>query len=249
MSAATGPHPRNLQAVFERYHRERDRSDRDALVEQHLPLARHLARRYGRGQDRDDIEQVASLGLVRAVDRYDPARGIAFSSFAVPTILGEIKRYYRDLGWTVRPPRRLQELAAHVDAAAEELGAQLGGTPTAAQLAERCGVSVEEVLEARQTATAHFPDSLDSAMHDSDDRPLEHAVGHEDPELERVENAVEVDRLLARLSPRDAEVVRLRFQHDLVQREIAAKLGMSQMQVSRICSRAIARLAQEASAT
>jgi RNA polymerase sigma-B factor len=243
LAAERAGHARaETQRLQERYFRDRDPHDREALIHRHLRLAFHLAHRYSAGRDREDLEQVASLALIKAVDRYDPSRGVAFTSFAVPTIIGEIKRYFRDLGWTVRVPRQVQELAARVDAANEVLSAELGRTPTAAELAERCEVRLEQVLEARQSATAHFPDSLDRTIFDDEEVPMHQAMGVEDPELTRAEYGIDVDFLLSRLPERDQAVLRLRFEHDLVQRGIASLLGLSQMQVSRIISGSIAKL-------
>ena len=239
--------PRDAHRLFERYHRERDAGDREALVERFLPLARHLARRYANGgADRDDLEQVASIGLLKAIDRFDPERGLAFTTFAVPTILGELKRHFRDFGWSVRVPRELKELAARVEDAVEELNGELGRTPTTEQIAQRCGVTVERVLEARATATAHRADSLDRpAYEDDDDAGSGPLLGCEDPSFEQVERAADVDRLLARLPEREERILRLRFQEDLVQREIAARVGLSQMQVSRTIAQAIDTLRRE----
>jgi RNA polymerase sigma-B factor len=226
-------------ALLERYRLDRDPGDREALVERFLPLAHQLAHRYGNGSEREDLEQVAALGLVKALDRYDPSRGIAFTSFAVPTILGELKRYFRDLGWSVRVPRALQELAVRVDLAVEDLTRELGRTPTTDQLARRCGVSLERVLEARALGSAHFADSLDRPQREDDDEPKGSLLGGEDRGFEDVEQAFDVQRMLAGLPERDAVVVRLRFEQDMVQREIAARVGLSQMQVSRLLTQAI----------
>ena len=138
-----------------------DERAKEQLVERFLPLARHLARRYLSGPEREDVEQVAALGLLKAIERFDPHRGLAFTSFAVPTILGEVKRYFRDLGWSVRVPRSIQELVPKVEKATETLTGKLGHTPTAEEVAEYCEVSVEDVLEARGSASAHRADSLD----------------------------------------------------------------------------------------
>ena len=192
-------------------------------MERFLPLAHQLAHRYGNGSEREHLEQVAALGLVKALDRYDPSRGIAFTSFAVPTILGELKRYFRDLGWSVRVPRALQELAVRVELAVEELTR----TPTTVQIAQRCGVSVEDVLEARALSSAHSADSLDRPQREDDDEPKGSLLGGEDRGFEDVEQAFDVQRMLARLPDRDALVVRLRFEQDMVQREIAARVGLS----------------------
>ena len=153
-----------------RYHRAGDPADRALLVERFLPLARQLARRYGRGDEpMDDLVQVASLGLLKAIDRFDPARETAFSSFAVPTILGELKRHFRDKGWCVRVPRDLQELAIKVDRVTEEMSRTLGRVPTPAEIAEQTGDSVERVLEAREASGAHHAVSLDRPRDDEAD--------------------------------------------------------------------------------
>src|SRR4051812_42696178 len=147
-------------ALFSRYRATRDPQVREVLVDRFLPLARHLSRRYRSGRDEEDLRQVAALGLLKAIERFDPQYGVAFSSFAVPTILGELKRYFRDQGWMVRVPRPLQELEQRMSQAAEELSAQLGRTPTAAELADRCGVGMEEIVEAQIVGSAHRPSSL-----------------------------------------------------------------------------------------
>jgi len=232
------------QRLFERYRRDGDLSARDALVERFLPLAHYLARRY-RNSDAhaEDLVQVASIGLLNALDRYDPDRGIAFSSFAVPTILGEIKRYFRDKGWAVRVPRALQERALHAEQVAEELEAVLGRTPTAAQIAERIGASVEEVLEARVASGAHFGVSLDRPNSDDEDAStMGDAIGIEDTGFDHAEAAMTFDRLLAGLSERQRTVLRLRFREDLTQAQIAERVGLSQMQVSRILRDAVEEL-------
>jgi RNA polymerase sigma-B factor len=225
-----------------RYQRHRDPADREALAERFLPLAQHLAHRYGNGADREDLEQVAAVGLLKALERFDASREIAFTTFAVPTILGELKRYFRDLGWSVRVPRELQELAARVDVAVEALTRELGRSPTTEQIAQRCDSTVEKVLEARSLGSAHFADSLDHPLRDGEEEPVGSLIGGEDPGFDRAEQAVDVERMLARLPERDARILRLRFEEDLVQREIAAKVGLSQMQVSRSITQSITAL-------
>jgi len=229
--------------LLERYHRDRNPADRDALVVRFLPLAAHLAHRYHGGSERDDLEQVASIGLLKALDRFDPHRGIAFTSFAVPTILGEIKRHFRDHGWSIRVPRELQELALRVDRTSDRLTAELGRSPRPEEVAQRCGASVEQVLEARATVTAHRPDSLDRPLHEDEDEAVGHFVAHEDPGYARAEQAADLEALLSELTAQQRTVLHLRFQEDLVQREIAARMGLSQMQVSRLISGAIGVLA------
>jgi RNA polymerase sigma-B factor len=224
---------RDLERLFERYHERRDPRDQAVLAERFLPLARHLARRYFAPADAEDLEQVASLGLLKAIERYDPARGIAFTSFAVPTITGELRRYFRDFGWSVRVPRSLQELSARVDAVVEELSGELGRTPTTQEIAARCGESSERILEALATRTAHRPDSLDRPMADEERSAAPRAVGTHEEGYARAERSADMDRMLARLPERTEAIMRLRFEQDLTQREIADRVGLSQMQVCR----------------
>jgi RNA polymerase sigma-B factor len=223
-----------------------DRDARAALVDRFLPLARQLARRYQRGGEQlDDLYQVASIGLLKAIDRYDPARATAFSSFAVPTILGELKRHFRDKGWSVRVPRDLQELAVKLDPVTEELLRELGRSPTPAEIATRLDTSVEFVLEAREAAAAYRAVSLDRPRDgDAEDGadPLGVTIGVEDPGFSVAEDAATVERLMSVLTEREREVLRLRFAEDLTQAEIGARVGVSQMHVSRILRQAIARL-------
>ena len=227
--------PLDTVDLFERYRREREPRDREALVLRFLPLALSVAHRYNPGGEREDIEQVAALALINAIDRYDPARGVAFSAFAVPTILGEIKRYFRDLGWSVHVPRSLQELAAKVDEAVRQLTGELGRHPTAQEAAERCETTVERVVEVQAVRSAHHADSLDRPVGQGDDEPLVSLISGEEPGYARVERAVDFDRLIDRLPDgRDREILRLRFQDDLLQHQIASRLGISQMHVSRL---------------
>jgi RNA polymerase sigma-B factor len=222
-----------------------DQAARAALVERFLPLARQLARRYQRGGELlDDLNQVASLGLLKAIDRFDPNRTTAFSSFAVPTILGELKRHFRDKGWSVRVPRDLQELAVKLEPTTELLLRELGRAPTLAELAERLDTSVELVLEAREAAAAYRAVSLDRPRDDEDDGadPLGQSVGVDDPGFGVAEDAATVEQLMRVLSDREREVLRLRFAEDLTQSEIGARVGVSQMHVSRLIRQAIARL-------
>ena len=213
-----------------------------------MPLARHLARRYRASDEAEDLEQVASLALVKAVDRYDPSRGIAFTSFAVPTIVGELKRYFRDLGWSVRVPRSLQEFGARVEHAVEELRAAYGRTPTTFELAEHLGETIERVLEARSISSAHRADSLDRPTDEDGEVSRGSLIGSVDAEFERIEAAADVERMLDRLPGRMGMILRLRFGEDLVQREIADRVGISQMQVSRQIRDALELLRADAEA-
>ena len=225
-----------------------DRGDvaaRDALIERFLPLARSIARRYETsGEPLEDLVQVASLGLVKAVDRYDPSRGCAFSSYAVPTISGELKRYFRDRTWAIRPPRELQELTLRVDAATRELTARHDRSPTVAELAATLGCSDERILEALQARRGRDTLSLSAPPGASDDRgtALQDVLGSSERGYARAEARVELEGLLRLVPPRTRLILRLRFERDLTQAEIGALLGVSQMQVSRIVRAAIEQL-------
>ena len=227
-----------------------DRRARAQLIERFLPLARSLARRYERGTEPlEDLVQVASVALVKAIDRYDPARGYAFSSFAVPTIAGELKRHFRDQTWMVRPPRGIQEVTLRVEGALTRLTQQLDRSPTTSELAEAVGVSDEAILEAMQARSARGALSLHAPQGDPGDAlSLQDTLGVEDPDIERAETRAELDRLMREVSPRAREMLRLRFEEDMTQAEIGAAIGISQMQVSRILRHTIAKLREVAEA-
>jgi RNA polymerase sigma-B factor len=232
------------RALFERYVRTRDPQTRGALVERFLPLARSLARRYEcPGEPLDDLVQVASLALVKAIDRFEPERGYAFTSFAVPTIVGELKRHFRDRTWVVRPPRELQELTLRLDRATGQLAQKLDRPPTVTELARTIGTREEHVIEALRAQCGRSALSLQAPSADEDSGPtLEDEVGSDDDEFELVEARAMLDRMLELLPARDRQVLRLRFHDDLTQAEIGALLGVSQMQVSRIIRGGIVRL-------
>jgi RNA polymerase sigma-B factor len=239
------------RALFERYLDKRDPVDRAMLVERFLPLARQLARRYQRPEEPfDDLFQVASLGLVKAIDRFDLEREVAFSSYAVPTILGEIKRYFRDRTWSVRVPRDLQELALRVDRAVGAMSVDLHRPPTITELAERLEVEEEEVLEALEASGAYKATSLEAPRGAEDDAgdTLGDTMGTEERGFALAEDRATLERLMRALTPREREVLALRFEHDMTQAEIGERIGVSQMQVSRIIRQAIARLRAYASA-
>lgn len=230
-----------------------DRGDRRAraqLIERFLPLARSLARRYERGSEPlEDLVQVASVALVKAIDRYDPARGYAFSSFAVPTIAGELKRHFRDQTWMVRPPRGIQEVTLRVEGALTRLTQQLDRSPTTSELAEAVGVSDEAILEAMQARSARGALSLHAPQGEAGDgMSLQDTLGAEDPDIERAETRAELDLLMADVAPRAREMLRMRFEEDMTQAEIGAAIGISQMQVSRILRQTIAKLRDVAEA-
>jgi RNA polymerase sigma-B factor len=230
--------------LFARLADDRSPAAREAIVEQFMPLARQLARRYRNVEDIEDLEQIASIGLVKAIDRFDPERGLAFSSFAFPTILGELKRHLRDRGWSVRPPREIQELAARVDREANALLPALGRFPTVAEIADRVGSSVEQVLEAMQAAAgARHATSLDQPRRDGDDpgsRGLEIAI--DEPGFAAAENAGLLDSVTRGLTERERLLLDLRFREDLTQSQIAEVTGLSQMHVSRLIRATLEKL-------
>jgi RNA polymerase sigma-B factor len=228
-----------------RRHQSGDARARDELIERYMPLARSLALRYRRASEPlDDLVQVAAVGLVKAVDRWDADRGLAFSSYAVPTILGELRRYFRDSTWDVRPARDLQELCLAVEEAREELWGELGRSPTVGDLAERLDRSPEEIVEALQATEGRSVRSLDAPVHeeDGDSASAGELLGSEDAEFDRVEAGITVERLTGILDERAREILRLRFHEDLLQSEIAERVGCSQMHVSRIIRASLERL-------
>jgi RNA polymerase sigma-B factor len=229
---------------FAEYARTGDVVLRDQLVAAHMGLAAYLARRFAnRGQPLDDLVQVASLGLIKAVDRFDPGLGIEFSTYATTTIVGELKRHLRDKGWAVRAPRRMQELYLSLSLVIDTLGQELGRSPNIAELAAEMQVSEEDVLEALEAGQAYRFASLDAGRTDSDaPDALSERLGHEDAELTRAEERATLDPMLAQLPRRQRQVVELRFFGGLTQSEIARRLGISQMQVSRLLTRSVAQL-------
>jgi RNA polymerase sigma-B factor len=237
------------RALFERLGAEGDPVDRELLVERFLPLARSIAARYvRRGETYDDIFQVACLALVKAIDRYDPSRGQAFSSYAVPTIAGEIKRYYRDKTWHVHVPRDLQDLTLQVDRAVAELQRETARSPTVDEIAERVGAEPDDVVEARQAHHAHRAGSLDAPVHDDDDSgaTVGERLGAQEEGYALAEQRADLEAMQRILSRRERTVLRLRFEFDMTQEEIGMRVGLSQMQISRILRSAITRLREHA---
>ena len=217
---------------------------RDQLAEEMLPLARALAGRYaGRGEPLDDLVQVATIGLIKSVDRFDLERGVEFSTYATPTIVGEIKRHFRDKGWAIRVPRRLQELKLSLTKATSELSQSLGRSPTVAEIAAHLQMSEEEVLEGLESANAYSAVSLDAPdAGDDDSRAVADSLGTTDEALEGVEYRESLKPLLERLPPREKKILLLRFFGNMTQSQIAAELGISQMHVSRLLARTLAQL-------
>lgn len=218
-------------------------TEREAMIARHLGLARHLALRYSdSGEPLDDLFQVAALGLVNAVDRYDPTRGASFSTFAVPTILGELKRHFRDRGWAIHVPRDLKDAAVRVK---QTIARHEGGrAPTTVELAEATGLSLEMVLEALEVAGVQRTLSLDAPVGDDEDAgtALIDVLGVDDGELARAQDRTLLSALMRSVTPREREILRLRFAEDLTQSEIGERVGISQMQVSRVLRSALARL-------
>jgi RNA polymerase sigma-B factor len=242
------PHPPSRlpdeRALFQRYGATRDPAARDQLIERFLPLARSIALRFSTRRDTlEDLLQVATIGLINAVDRFDPGRGVAFSTYAVPTISGEIKRYFRDRTWTVRPPRALQELALRVDAAVAAL-TEDKRAPTVAEIAHRLAEPEELVLEALHAHHARYGVSMQAQLGSDDDDAarLEERIGIDDDAYEVAEERVVLERLMRMVTERDRRVLRMHFELDMTQREIGEVLGVSQMQVSRIIRHALRRM-------
>jgi RNA polymerase sigma-B factor len=243
---------REDRRLLTRYHRHGELDARDELVERFLPLARQLARRYQRGNEPlDDLVQVASIGLVKAVDRYDPERGTAFSSYAVPTILGELKRYFRDSGWAVHVPRGMQERVMKVNNAIAKLSRETGRSPTAADVAAEIGETPELVVEAMEASIAYDAVSLDTprSSEDDDGDTYVDTMGAIDERFELVEYTSAIGPTMRALPERDRLVLKLRFEDDLTQLEIAERIGVSQMHVSRLIRRALKRLRTVADAS
>lgn len=254
-SVATSPAPKptthnpegdNADELFARWQRHGDEAAREALVQRYLPLANRLARRYLRSSEPfEDLRQVASLGLLKALDRFDPARGRPFQSFAVPTMLGEMRRHFRDSGWSVHVPRGAQERALKVRDAQEAFANEHGRAPTVNQLAVYMELSAEEVIDALVAMQAYKTLSLDAPRPgEPDSAPMSYgdSVGEEDERYELVELDATVTPVLDRIPARERRILHMRFVEDLTQTEIATRMGISQMQVSRLLRRSLDEL-------
>jgi RNA polymerase sigma-B factor len=217
---------------------------REGLVHLHLPLVEHCARRFrNRGEPLEDLVQVGTIGLLKSIDRFDLERGVEFSTYATPTIIGEIKRHFRDKGWAIRVPRRLQELRMQIGAASADLTQSLGRSPTPRELAERIGCSVEDILEGIESSNAYSTLSLDAGDNDEDGpASMLDAIGIEDANLEHVEIRESIKPLLDRLDAREKRILLLRFFRNMTQSQIAEEIGVSQMHVSRLLSRTLEQL-------
>lgn len=231
--------------LFIRYQRDGDMAAREDLVRRFLPLARRLARRYERGSEPlDDLVQVASVGLVKAIDRFETDQGANFSSYAVPTILGELKRHFRDSGWALHVPRGMQEKVLKINEAVEHLGGELGRSPNPREVAAELSLPVEEVLEAMEAGAAYDTVSLDAPLRSSQDESTTYAdsVGEMDGRFNLVEHSATIGRAMQALPERERVILYLRFAEGLTQVEIAERIGISQMHVSRLIRRALERL-------
>ena len=240
-----------MQRLFRRYARFGDLAARDELFERFLPLARGLARRYQRGTESyEDLAQVASIALLGAIDRFDPERGREFTTFAVPTIAGELKRYYRDYAWALKVPRGDKDRVVAINRSVEALATRSGRSPTPAEVAADTKLTIEQVLAGLELAAAAWPSSLDEPSSPSDDDPptLGDTLVWEDPTLDLVERRDLVARSVQPLAPRERRVLYLRFVEDLTQAEIGARIGLSQMQVSRVLRTALERSREAAAA-
>jgi RNA polymerase sigma-B factor len=242
-SALTGA--TDSRTLFIRWQRDRDPAAREALVRRYMPLTRSLTRRYGRSSEPfEDLLQVASLGLLKALDRYDTERGHPFQSFAVPTILGEMRRYFRDSGWAIHVPRGSQERALKVRDAQERIANENGHSPTVNQLAEYLELDTEEVIDALQAIQAYETVSLDAPRPGANDDAAVYgdSIGSDDERYELVELDATLSAVLGHIPPRERLILKMRYVEDLTQTEIAERVGISQMQVSRLLRRSLDQL-------
>ena len=234
--------------LFHEYKTTGSTEARDQLIMSHLNLVRFLASKFkNRGEPLDDLVQVGTIGLIKAIDRFDPDRGLEFTTYATPTILGEIKRHFRDKGWSVRVPRRLQDLSQKVKGATDDLAIQLGHTPSVSELAEYLGASVDDVLEAMEASSAYSSVSFEKTSNpdDEDALTLMDSLGDEDRDLTGTDDRLLLDEVISSFSPREQQVVRMRFIEGLTQVEIANQLGISQVQVSRLLRKTLGRLQEK----
>lgn len=234
---------RITRELFRRYKEEGDEDARNQLVVNHLNLVRYLASKFmNRGEQLEDLVQVGTIGLIKAIDRFDPNRGLEFTTYATPTIMGEIKRHFRDKGWSVRVPRRLQELSTKVSQAADELTTELHRSPSVAEIAEHVGASVEEVLEAMESSSAYSSVPLEGGGDDDEAPSVIDQYASEDSELNATDDRMLLEGIIRDFSSREKDIIRMRFEDGLTQSEIAEQMGISQVQVSRLLRRTLARI-------
>ena len=232
--------------LLRRLHEDGDITARERLVQRHLPLVRSLARRYsGRGESLEDIEQVGAIGLIKAIDRFELGREVSLATYATPTVVGEIKRHFRDKGWAIRVPRALQELNARMSATIDRLTSRLGRSPSVAEIAIELKTTPEEVLEALEVGTAYTTLSLSAGPGAEDEADPMESLGHEDEEFSRSEDRASLAPALAQLPAREQEILRMRFEEGLPQTQIAERVGLSQMHVSRLIRKALGAMRDE----
>jgi RNA polymerase sigma-B factor len=233
----------NDRELLRRYHVDGDASAREELVNRHLPLVRSLARRYaGRGEALEDIEQVGAIGLIKAIDRYELSREVALTTYATPNVVGEIKRHFRDKGWAIRVPRALQELNGKMGPTIERLTSKLGRSPSIAEIAAEFETSTEQVLEALEAGSAYAPLSLSAGPSGDEELDPMETIGTVDEEFERTDDRTSLEPALAALPEREREILRMRFEEGLTQTQIAERIGISQMHVSRLIRRSLERM-------
>ena len=232
--------------LLRRYHEGGDTNAREQLIQRHLPLVRSLARRYaGRGEALEDIEQVGAIGLIKAIDRFEIARDVSLATYATPNVVGEIKRHFRDKGWAVRVPRALQELNASMSGAIERLTVKLSRSPSIAEIAAELETTPEQVLEAMEVGSAYSTVSLSSGPSGEEELDPMETIGSEDEEFDRTDDRTSLEPALARLPPREREILRMRFEEGLPQTQIAQRVGLSQMHVSRLIRKSLAVMREE----
>src|SRR5256885_15659129 len=238
----------NDKALLRRYHEHGDLQAREQLIEQYMSLVRSLARRYSyRGEQLEDLVQIGAIGLIKAIDRFDLDRGVELTTYATPNIIGEIKRHFRDRGWSVRVPRGLQELNIQLSRLLEELTVQLGRSPTIAELAKAAGVSEEEVLEALESGRAYSSLSLSAGSSQDEDGELDplESLGTEEHQYEASEHLAVLAPGFRALDERERKILHLRFFEGLTQSQIAQQIGISQMHVSRLIRRSLEKIREE----
>ena len=232
--------------LLRRYHEDGDTAAREELIERHLPLVRSLARRYaGRGEALEDIEQVGAIGLIKAVDRFELSREVSLATYATPNVVGEIKRHFRDKGWAIRVPRALQELNATMSGTIERLTLKLSRSPTIAEIAAELKTTPEQVLEALEVGSAYSTVSLSAPPAGAEELDPMETIGEEDTEFERTEDRAALAPALEVLPEREREILRMRFEEGLPQTQIAQRVGLSQMHVSRLIRKSLAAMRDE----
>jgi RNA polymerase sigma-B factor len=233
----------NIDDLLVAYHRDGDEAARERALLELMPLVRSLAVRYsGRGEPLEDLVQVGSIGLIKAVDRFDVDRGVDFASYAVPTIVGEIRRHFRDKAWAMHVPRRFKELSVRLSRILDQLTTELGRSPTIAELAASAGVEEEDVIDALDSMNAYSTRSLQAPIEEGSDDNLSEKLGAEEAGYAKVEDGTLVAAGLAALDARERQIVELRFFHEMTQSQIASEIGISQMHVSRLLRRALATM-------